>query len=284
MMKISEDNLNGLVSYLKSMGADEESIRTICGYLTHSLTPEEMKQIQNTSKDIDYCSPKPQGNEHPEFETVAEIPVGRGKRIPIYQEDIEMLEKSRELAKSIKKNKTLPREKADEFINLPTGPDTTENILEINKDEQPLTRACKPAPTVEELLEIVKKDEQHRSAMAAPYSGEEIAAILKEVKERYKNPGEKQPDLKDSNEYSFDGILDRMSDTHARKNANYGDAAYQGYKEFGIIYYIIQIHNKLNRLKSLTTQKDLVGESIEDTLLDLACYSVMALEALHRND
>ena len=256
MMKISEDNLNGLVSYLKSMGADEESIRTICGYLTHSLTPEEMKQIQDTSKDIDYCSPKPRGNEHPEFETVAEIPVGRGKRIPIYQEDIEMLEKSRELAKSIKKNKTLPREKADEFINLPTGPDTTENILEINKDEQPLTRACKPAPTVEEMLEMVKKDEQHLAGK----------------------------DLKDSNEYSFDGILDRMSDTHARKNANYGDAAYQGYKEFGITYYIIQIHNKLNRLKSLTTQKDLVGESIEDTLLDLACYSVMALEALHRND
>ena len=84
----------------------------------------------------------------------------------------------------------------------------------------------------------------------------------------------------------FDNILEQMSDLHARKNSDYGDAAYEGYKEFGITYYIIQLHNKLNRLKSLTkdASKPQVNESIEDTLIDLASYSEMALEALKRND
>lgn len=84
----------------------------------------------------------------------------------------------------------------------------------------------------------------------------------------------------------FDNILEQMSDLHARKNSDYGDAAYEGYKEFGITYYIIQLHNKLNRLKSLTkdASKPQVNESLEDTLIDLASYSVMALEALKRND
>ena len=84
----------------------------------------------------------------------------------------------------------------------------------------------------------------------------------------------------------FDNILEQMSDLHARKNSDYGDAAYEGYKEFGITYYIIQLHNKLNRLKSLTkdASKPQVNESLEDTLIDLAVYSVMALEALKRED
>lgn len=84
----------------------------------------------------------------------------------------------------------------------------------------------------------------------------------------------------------FDAILEQMSDVHRRKNADYGDAAYEGYKEFGIQYYIIQLHNKLNRLKSLTkdNSKPQVNESIEDTLLDMANYAVLALEALKRED
>ena len=84
----------------------------------------------------------------------------------------------------------------------------------------------------------------------------------------------------------FDNILEQMSDLHARKNSDYGDSAYEGYKEFGITYYIIQLHNKLNRLKSLTRtdNRPQVNESLEDTLIDLAVYSVMALEALKRKD
>ena len=78
-----------------------------------------------------------------------------------------------------------------------------------------------------------------------------------------------------------------MDDTHARKNHDYGDAAYQGYKELGDAYYIVQLHNKLSRLKSLTvnnkTQR-VKDESIDDTLLDMANSAVMYLESRHRND
>jgi hypothetical protein len=78
-----------------------------------------------------------------------------------------------------------------------------------------------------------------------------------------------------------------MHKTHERKNHDYGDAAYQGYKKFGPTYFLVQLHNKLSRLESLTapgTETQVKDESIDDTLLDLANYAVMYLESRHRYD
>ncbi len=95
-------------------------------------------------------------------------------------------------------------------------------------------------------------------------------------------------DKKDPGEYyRYSNILKRMDETHTRKNNDYGDAAYQGYKELGDAYYIVQLHNKLSRLKSLTISNKtqmVKDESIDDTLLDLANYAVMYLESRHRDD
>lgn len=87
--------------------------------------------------------------------------------------------------------------------------------------------------------------------------------------------------------YKYSSILKRMDDTHTRKNNDYGDAAYQGYKKYGDYYFLVQLHNKLSRLESLTVEnkKLLVkDESVDDTLLDMANYAVMYLESRHRND
>jgi hypothetical protein len=87
--------------------------------------------------------------------------------------------------------------------------------------------------------------------------------------------------------YRYGNILKRMDETHTRKNNDYGDAAYQGYKKFGPAYFLVQLHNKLSRLESLTinNKTQLVkDESIDDTLLDMANYAVMYLESRHRND
>ena len=87
--------------------------------------------------------------------------------------------------------------------------------------------------------------------------------------------------------YKYSNILKRMDDTHTRKNNDYGDAAYQGYKKYGDYYFLVQLHNKLSRLESLTVEnkKLLVkDESVDDTLLDMANYAVMYLESRHRKD
>ena len=91
----------------------------------------------------------------------------------------------------------------------------------------------------------------------------------------------------DVTKYSYSNILKRMDDTHTRKNNDYGDAAYQGYKKFGDYYFLVQLHNKLSRLESLTVNnktQQVKDESIDDTLLDMANYAVMYLESRHRND
>ena len=82
---------------------------------------------------------------------------------------------------------------------------------------------------------------------------------------------------------SFETIALELIDLHNRKNNDYGNAAHQSYKEFGIISYVIRLNDKLNRLKSLTkpgaTMK-VQDESIIDTLKDLAAYAIMAIESL----
>ena len=87
--------------------------------------------------------------------------------------------------------------------------------------------------------------------------------------------------------YKYSNILERMEVTHVRKNSDYGDAAYKGYKKYGPYYFLALLHNKLTRLETLTVDnktQQVKDESIDDTLLDMANYAVMYLESRHRND
>ena len=81
----------------------------------------------------------------------------------------------------------------------------------------------------------------------------------------------------------FDGICQEMMELHRRKNSDYGNAAHESYKEFGLNSYIIRLNDKMRRLKSLTGRGvdiSVKDESIEDTLMDLAAYAIMAIESL----
>ena len=83
--------------------------------------------------------------------------------------------------------------------------------------------------------------------------------------------------------YVFEDIAKELVELHRRKNNDYGDAAHQSYKEFGITSYVIRLNDKLNRLKALTkpgTTMKVQDESIIDTLKDLAAYAIMAIESL----
>ena len=83
-----------------------------------------------------------------------------------------------------------------------------------------------------------------------------------------------------SNEEDFRRITNEMAELHARKNADYGDSFGQTYRELGIISAVTRMSDKMNRLKRLVAHKDaqqVKDESIDDTLIDLACYAVMTL-------
>lgn len=73
-------------------------------------------------------------------------------------------------------------------------------------------------------------------------------------------------------------ICNRCSDIYAAKNKDYGDSFALLRKEYPEAI-LIRIGDKYNRLKQLirTGDKPAVAESVDDTLMDLACYCLMEL-------
>ncbi len=76
----------------------------------------------------------------------------------------------------------------------------------------------------------------------------------------------------------FKQITDEMYDLCKRKNADYGSSVTETYKDFGLVSFLVRMQDKMHRLKTLSKQDALVqDEKIEDTLIDLANYSILAL-------
>lgn len=75
-----------------------------------------------------------------------------------------------------------------------------------------------------------------------------------------------------------DEICKSLNELYIRKNKDYGDSFGKGFNEYGAVMPAIRLEDKLNRYKSLIKQDALVkDESIIDTLMDLANYSIMTI-------
>lgn len=74
-------------------------------------------------------------------------------------------------------------------------------------------------------------------------------------------------------------LLSMLHKTYRSKNADYGDSATKTFEEFGMMSYALRLTDKLNRFKQLVSsgEQKVADESIFDTLLDLANYSLMAI-------
>lgn len=84
---------------------------------------------------------------------------------------------------------------------------------------------------------------------------------------------------------TFKDVLDKMYEIYERKNADYGDSFSKTFEEFGVTSAAVRINDKNERFKKLIKQEAQVkDESIEDTLLDLANYSVLTLMELMNKD
>ena len=70
---------------------------------------------------------------------------------------------------------------------------------------------------------------------------------------------------------------------YAKKNHDYGNSFDKGCDAIGPAYATGRIYNKVDRLITITkTESEVKDESVEDTLKDLACYSLMYLAYLDK--
>lgn len=77
---------------------------------------------------------------------------------------------------------------------------------------------------------------------------------------------------------SFINVYFYLQDTLIKKNSDYGSSFDKSVNKFGWLYVAIELDKKKNRLHSLLKNKEKPNyESIEDTLLDIAGYCVLAL-------
>ena len=83
----------------------------------------------------------------------------------------------------------------------------------------------------------------------------------------------------------FKQIATELAELYEKKNAAYGGSFSDTYKKLGLISAVTRISDKNNRLCNLATNPNIdnLGESIEDTLKDMASYCIMTLIEL-RND
>ena len=80
-------------------------------------------------------------------------------------------------------------------------------------------------------------------------------------------------------------LLDEMRELHIRKAADYGRGAdpfanVRASVDFGIPAWVgtmVRAMDKVHRIKSFVANGNLKNESVEDSLLDLAAYALIAL-------
>ena len=75
----------------------------------------------------------------------------------------------------------------------------------------------------------------------------------------------------------FQRITGEMLELYSSKNELYGDSFNQLMHELGLIAGVVPLDNKLRRVKSIVKGTEVKFESLEDSLMDLANYSILML-------
>ena len=87
------------------------------------------------------------------------------------------------------------------------------------------------------------------------------------------------------NEARFKKITKEMVELYSRKNTDYGGSFDESLAEDGLLVAKIRLKDKLNRFSQLINNDSLVeDESVHDTLIDLANYSIMTLMWMNEQD
>ena len=86
-----------------------------------------------------------------------------------------------------------------------------------------------------------------------------------------------------SDEEIYGSLLDKLFTTYKAKDADYGSAFAEMFDELGIDYAYGKLREKMNRIKVLRNQPNMVeNEGLEDALLDTAGYAILTLVELKK--
>lgn len=75
-------------------------------------------------------------------------------------------------------------------------------------------------------------------------------------------------------------LCKKLNDIYEKKNHDYGDSFHDTFVEEGMAMARIRLSDKLNRFKKLSRDgvgREVVDESIIDTLMDMANYALMTV-------
>ena len=86
-----------------------------------------------------------------------------------------------------------------------------------------------------------------------------------------------------SDDEIYGSLLDKLFATYKAKNADYGSSFTEMFDELGIDYAYGKLREKMNRIKVLRKQPNMVeNEVLEDALLDTAGYAILTLVELKK--
>lgn len=73
-------------------------------------------------------------------------------------------------------------------------------------------------------------------------------------------------------------LLDNLHELYINKNHDYGDSVHDTYIKYGLTSFLVRLEDKLNRARTLSNKEALINdEKINDTLLDMANYAILAI-------
>ena len=82
-------------------------------------------------------------------------------------------------------------------------------------------------------------------------------------------------------------ICENIHRLYKSKNNDYGDSVAETYEKYGMDSFLVRMTDKLNRVYSLTrpgVEQKVMDEKIDDTLLDLANYAIIAIVERHNKN
>ena len=80
-------------------------------------------------------------------------------------------------------------------------------------------------------------------------------------------------------------LIDYLHNLYITKNTDYGDSVHDTYEKYGLVSFLVRLEDKLNRARTLSKKEALVNDQkIEDTLLDMANYAILAVIELRNQE
>ena len=133
------------------------------------------------------------------------------------------------------------------------------------------------------LIEQCKtKDMEQKTEINIEEVNKEMTEYIKSEAEKYNTPPNGIKTIP-KGQFIYKEILDKLFETYKAKDRDYGSAFSEMFDELGIDYAYGKLREKMNRIKVLRKQPNMVkNEGLEDALLDTAGYAILTLVELKK--